>query len=145
MHRRKVVYRVVVGVCLTVVVLLVAACGSFAPFWETVECTPDWFGMTITPPPSADILEERCRSAFNPDYTLVFTMSPSDLGAFQAATPVTNWSTDASMLLDFQDEAARATTLLAGTFGNGAIAVDALIDMSDPNLYTVYYEAVFVD
>lgn len=145
MRRFRTVYGVILGVCLSAFVLMAAACNNFAPFWETVECTPDWYGMTITPPPSANVLEERCRSAFNPDYYLVFTMAPSDLEAFQADVPVTNWSGDASVMLDFQAEAARATSFLAGSFGNGAISVDALIDMSDPSLYTVYYEAVFVD
>ena len=137
-------YRGVVGVALSVFILLAAACGGFG-LWDTVECMPDWYGLTITPPPGATILEERCRSAFNPDFWLVFSMPASELEAFQAATPITDWTTDASELLNFADEAARATSLLAGSFGNGAISVEALVDMSDAELYTVYYKATFVD
>lgn len=145
MDRYRVLYRVWAGRMLWLVVLLAAGCGSFSLFGDTVTCTPGWYGLTITPPPGAQILQERCRSAFNPDYRLVFTMPAADLEAFQAATPVTDWRTEASGLLGLQDEAAQATSLLAGRFGNGAISVDALIDTSDPNRYTVYYEAVFVD
>jgi len=137
-------YRGVVGAALSALILLAAACGGFG-LWDTVECTPDWYGLTITPPPGATILEERCRSAFNPDFWLVFSVPASALEAFQAATPITDWTSDASGLLNFQAEAARATSVLAGRFGNGAISVEALVDMSDAELYTVYYKATFVD
>lgn len=128
-----------------VVALMVSACATLG-LWDTVACTDDFYGLTFTLPPSADVIEERCRTAFNPDYHIVFRMDAANMAAFQAAAPVAAWAdNDASGLLRFQDEAERATQFIAGRFGNGAILVDALVDMSDADMYTVYYHATFVD
>src|SRR5690606_28567307 len=82
--------RVFAVTCLSMLVLAIAACGG-GLFWQTEPCTGDWYGTRITPPASATIIEERCRSAFNPGFTLVFTMPPQALAEFQAAAPVTEW------------------------------------------------------
>lgn len=130
--------------CLIGTVVLVAACGSFG-LWSDVACRDDWYGLRIIPPPGAEVLQERCRSAFNPDYRLVFMMSPDDLQVFQAATPIETWSDDASGFLALDTEAARADRLLAGRFADGVQIVEALVDMGNPDRYTVYYNATYVD
>lgn len=125
-------------------VCLVTACGGLG-LWQTVECTDGFFGLTFTLPPSAVIQQERCRTAFNPDYRVVFTIDPADLMTLQDAMPITEWRTVTDGLLHFENEAARATERLVGKFINGAISVEAVIDKSDSSLYTVYYQATFVD
>jgi hypothetical protein len=136
--------RITMAVISVLLVGLVTACAGLG-LWQTVECADDFFGLTFTLPPSASIQQERCRTAFNPDYRVVFTIDPAELSALQAAVPITEWRTDADGLLHFEMEAQRATERLVGVFGNGAISVEVVIDMGDSSLYTVYYQATFVD
>lgn len=135
--------RVFVAACLVCLVVSVAACGGL--YWSTEPCRGDWYGTRIEVPANATLVYERCRSAFNPDYTVVFTIPPDALADFQGEAPIVTWSDDAVGLLHWQSEARQATSLLAGRFINGAIAVEALVDLSDPARYTVYYQSTFVD
>lgn len=136
--------RTVIMLVSVLLVGLITACGGLG-LWDTVECTDDFYGLTITMPPSADIAQERCRTAFNPDYRVVFTIDTADLTALQSALPITEWRDDTDGLLHFEAEAARASERRVGEFINGAIAVEVVIDMSDSTLYTVYYQATFID
>ena len=56
-----------------------------------------------------------------------------------------NWQTDPAAVTRFEDEAAEMQSLIFGTFSNGAILQDVLIDTSNPQQYTVIYSASFVD
>jgi hypothetical protein len=60
----------------------------------------------------------------NPSYTATFTMSPDDLETFQRSTPITDWQTDASEAIYFDDEAAQMESLLFGSYGDGALDLE---------------------
>lgn len=81
----------------------------------------------------------------NPSYTNTFTMSPDDLETFQQSTLVTEWQTDASHVRMFDDEAAQMDSLLVGSYVDGVILLEVVIDTSNPEQYRVYYGATFVD
>jgi hypothetical protein len=101
--------------------------------------------LRVTLPPSASDVTERCSKGINPTYRATFTMSPDDLESFRRSTPITDWKADASDTVSFDDEAAKATSLLFGDFGDGAVSMEVLIDTSNPDHHVVHYEAAFVD
>ncbi|MBC7815142.1 MAG: hypothetical protein H7175_28550 [Burkholderiales bacterium] len=122
-----------------------AACGSFNLMGGD-PCTPDMLAMLeITPPLRANIIYQSCSMSFNPTYDLRMTIAPVDLVVLQQSTSITNWQTDPAAVTRFEDEAAGMQSLIFGTFGNGAIIQDVLIDTSNPQQYTVIYSASFVD
>lgn len=133
----------------TVVIVFVAGItGCTRLFNNRSGCTEEDFWNTMTAatlPASAQIQQEWCTSSFNPTYNVIFTMSPGDLQTFQQSTPVTTWETNAANAVSLADDAAGMSSLLFGHFGDGAIDVEILIDTSNPELYTVYYQEVFVD
>lgn len=45
----------------------------------------------------------------------------------------------------FDEVAAKATSLLFGSFGDGSVSMEVLIDTSNPDEHVVHYEAAFVD
>ncbi len=103
----------------------------------------DW---RVVLPPSAGQVEERCAmNLVNPSYTATFTLSPADLEAFQASIVITEWQTEASEALVFADEAARMESLRLGRYMDGVVALEVLIDTSDPQAYRVFYDAAYVD
>jgi hypothetical protein len=100
----------------------------------------------VSLPPSASNVEERCSmNIVNPSYTVFFTMSPNDLETFQQSTPIASWSGDVSVASTFGDQAAQMESLLVGSYGDGAVLLEVLIDTSDPQQYRVYCDATFVD
>ena len=97
-------------------------------------------------PPTGTNLEERCSmNIVNPSYTATFTMSPDDLEMFQRSTLITDRQTDASAAVIFDDEATQMDSLLVGSYGDGAVALEVVIDTSDPQQYPVYYYSSFID
>jgi hypothetical protein len=138
--------RFILAIIIFSLMTITVACGLLD--MGASACTDDdfWNSMTAgTLPPSAEVQREWCTSNFNPSYNVIFTISPSDLQAFQESTPVTTWETDAANAVSLEDEAARMDSLLFGGFRNGAIDLEILIDTSNPEKYTVYYQEVFVD
>ena len=132
------------AVALAWVLLTATACGSFLS--EEQDCGESRFaGLRATLPPSAADVRESCDSFINDTYRGSFTMTPQDLAAFQAGTRIQNWQPTIGTDETFKEEAARAKSLLFGTFGDGAIIQDVLIDTSDPQRYKVYYQASNVD
>jgi hypothetical protein len=125
--------------------LFAAACGLVGS--ENTNCdTNPAFAWKASPPPSAADLEERCAmNIVNPSYTASFSMSPDDLEAFQQSTPIRAWTTDASAAVVFENEAAQMESFLIGTYSDGAVALEVLIDTSDPQEYRVFYDAAYVD
>jgi hypothetical protein len=101
--------------------------------------------LRVTLPPSASDVTERCSKGINPTYRATFTMSPDDLESFKRSTPISDWETDASEAVSFDNQAAKATSLLFGDFGDGAVSMEVLIDTSNPDHHVVHYEAAFVD
>ena len=132
-------------ILLALVIVSAAACGGIN-LMGSDPCTPDMLAMLQTTPPlSANITYENCSMSFNPTYDLRMTIAPDDLFAFQQSTNITNWSTDPAAVTRFEDEAANMQSLIFGTFSNGTILQDVLIDTSNPELYIVIYSASFVD
>jgi hypothetical protein len=120
------------------------ACGMFGNRTDCDETIMDTLRVTL--PPSASHLTERCSMGIvNPTYRATFTMSADDLEAFQRSTPITDWRTDASGAVSLGKEADEATSLLFGSFGDGAVSMEVLIDTSNPDEHVVHYEAAFVD
>jgi len=140
----QILRRVIVGVVLALAVMSVSACGLLS---SSNPCSTDMLAMlSVSPlPPSANVLYQNCSMSFNPTYDLRMTIAPADLVAFQQSTSITNWQTDPAAVTRFEDEAAGMQSLIFGTFGNGAIIQDVLIDTSNPQQYTVIYSASFVD
>lgn len=126
-------------------VIVTGACGLLSGGDTDCETNPA-AGWRVSLPPSAANVEERCAmNIVNPSYTATFTMSPDDLATFQQSTLITDWRTDASAAGVFENEAAQMESLLVGSYGDGAVALEVLIDTSDPQQYRVYYDAAFVD
>lgn len=102
--------------------------------------------LELEPPTSATFTEEQCSMGIiNPTYTATLTIPAVDLVAFQQSTRVKSWLTTAVSAVSLKDEAAGMTSLLYGTFGDGAISEEVLIDTSNPQQYTVYVVRTFVD
>jgi hypothetical protein len=126
------------------IILNLTACGSFLS--EERDCSDDLFdGMRVTAPNSAEFLEERCDFFINPTYRAHFTIDPADLEALQDSTPITVWVNDATAASIFEEEAANLDSLIVGTHGDGAYATEVLVDITNPDLYTVYYYRAFID
>jgi hypothetical protein len=128
---------------LSVLALILSSCGVLG---NRADCDESMMGMLrVTLPPSASNPTERCSKGINPIYRATFTMSPDDLEVFQRSTPITDWTSDASDIVTFDDEAAKATSLVFGDFGDGAVSMEVLIDTSSRDEHVVHYEAAFVD
>jgi hypothetical protein len=123
-------------------VVNLTACGLLG---DRGECDEVPGMLRVTLPPSASDVTERCSKGINPTYRATFTMSPDDLESFRRSTPITDWKADASDTVSFDDEAAKATSLLFGDFSDGAISMEVLVDTSNPDEHVVHYEAAFVD
>ncbi len=99
-------------------------------------------------PASATVVEQSCVPGFAPGNATLrvkFTIAPDDLSRFIESTPIMIW-VDA-VPEDYRYDGASVDTeeLMYGEYGDGAIRMDVLIDMSDPALYTVYYTNSFID
>jgi hypothetical protein len=125
--------------------LLVVNLTACSLLGDRVDCDEVPEMLRVTLPPSANEVAERCSKGINPTYRATFTMSPDDLESFRRSTPITDWKTDASDTVSFDDEAAKATSLLFGDFSDGAISMEVLVDTSNPDDHVVHYEAAFVD
>jgi hypothetical protein len=89
--------------------------------------------LRVTLPPSASDVTERCSKGINPTYRATFTMSPDDLESFKRSTPISDWETDASEAVSFDNQAAKATSLL---FGDSATAPSQWKYSSTPAIQT---------
>ena len=126
-------------------VIVTAACGMIGDGNTNCEDNPA-FAWRVTLPPSAANVEERCAmNIVNPSYSVTFTMSPDDLEPFQQSILISEWRMDVSAAGVFENEAAQMESLLVGTYGDGAVMLEVLIDTSDPQQYRVYYDATYVD
>ena len=135
-----------IAALLALIVISVAGCSLLG---DTVDCaSPNFHGYRITPPPSASNVQESCSNGINPTYRASFTMAAGDLVAFQQSTfvkDIPNWQTTAPSKSQFSQEAAQAKSLLYGTFGDGAILEEILIDTSHAQQYKVYVVLSNVD
>jgi hypothetical protein len=132
-------------ITLVLLVISSAACGLLGGGNTDCKSNPaaSW---SVSLPPSAANAQERCAmNIVNPSYTNTFTMSPDDLESFQQSTLVTEWQTDPSLVRMFDDEAAQMDSLLVGSYVDGVILLEVVIDTSNPEQYRVYYGATFVD
>jgi hypothetical protein len=93
-------------------------------------------------PPSATAVRESCSNFADPVYEVTFTMAPQDLARFQQSTRVQNWNAHPAAVTAFKDQAARAQSLLFGTYADSGFVQDILIDTSDPQQYKVYYHSL---
>src|SRR5262249_5540007 len=110
------------------------------------SCSQDKFGMVRLPlPSSASNVSETCSSGLAASYEVTFTLPSSNLSDFQQRTQIKNWQSNVAQNSRFKDKAGQAKSLMAGSYSNGAIYQDALIDTSDPQQYTVYYYAQDID
>jgi hypothetical protein len=127
-----------------IVFVSLSACGLLGG--NRIDCSSDMMAMLkIQPPANAKITSESCSSGINPTYKATFTINPTDLTAFQQATNIKDWQTNADKSVSFKNEAAGMQSLLYGDFGDGAISEEVLIDTSDSQQYIVYFERTFVD
>jgi len=124
-------------------VLLLSSCGLLS----RLECNPDEsYARPADLPPTAADIHEDCSSLH---YEVTFTMAAEDLGTFQASTPIREWRVDNTSEIyaepPFAEQVARASQYLYGEYSDGIDLINILIDMSDAQIYTVYYDADFVD
>ncbi len=130
---------------LAMLMLALSGCGLFT-LDSPVSCDSDsFYGYKATLPSSARNVEEKCSNDFNPSYEASFTLPASDLSAFQASTPITEWTTSAPENAVVSRYARGASSVLYGTSSNGAIYEQVLIDTSDPQTYKVTMQLVNVD
>ena len=132
---------------LVTLILLVAITGCGLIDSGNTDCeTNPAAAWRASLPLSATNVQERCSmNIVNPSYTATFLMSPDDLETFQQSTLIRDWMADASAAGVFESEAAQMESFLVGTYGDGAVALEVLIDTSDPQQYHVYYDATYVD
>ncbi|MCA9903932.1 MAG: hypothetical protein KC547_08750 [Anaerolineae bacterium] len=124
-------------------ILFLSSCQLFPRF----ECNPDEsYARKADLPPTAADVQERCSGLH---YEVTFKMAAEDLAAFQMNSPIQAWRVDNSSDIfaepPFAEQAARASQYLYGEFSNGIDLINVLIDMSDGRVYTVYYDADYVD
>lgn len=101
--------------------------------------------LEITPPASATIISESCSSFINDTYRITFTIPPEELTNVQNLAHVANWSSDYSRIGIWKDEASTISSAIFGSYNDGAISEEVLIDTSRSDLYTVYFYRSFVD
>ncbi len=131
---------------LTLLVLFasLSACGLLSG--NRMDCSADMLAMLkIQVPTSVKVMSENCSSGINPTYRATYTIAATDLEVFKQATQVTDWQMSASKAIAFKDKAAGMQSLLFGQFGDGNYSEEVLIDTSNPQQYTVYFERVYVD
>ncbi len=137
-------YRQLFRLSLLVVIVNLAACGLLGG--NRMDCSPDMLSMLkIMPPSGTKTVSESCSMGINPTYKAVYTIIPADLSMFQQVTAVTDWKLTPDDAVSFKHEAVGLKTLLFGSFGNGVISEEVLIDTGNPEQYTVYFERTFVD
>lgn len=134
-------------VALFIVAISVISCSVLGS--DAVDCNSgDFHGYRIVIPLSASNLQESCSNALNATYRASFTMAAGDLNTFQQSTYLKNikdWQTTAPSQARFSKEAAQAKLLLYGTFSDGAISEEVLIDTSNAQQYKVYVVLSNVD
>lgn len=133
---------------LMLVLLALSACGLLSGGADS-GCDPDILNaIRIAPPASVGDLTESCVNGFAPgnaQYRATFKLAPADLSEFQASTRITTLQTTAPDSAIYKDEAAKLSALQYGSFGDGAIMEEILVDTSNPQEYTVYFYRAFVD
>jgi hypothetical protein len=131
---------------LTLLLLLVSLSGCGLLGGNRMDCKADLLAtLKIQAPASAKITSESCSSGINPTYRATYMITPPDLEAFERATQVTDWQTNAGKAVAFKDKATSMQSLLFGRFGDGNYIEEVLIDTSNSQQYTVYFERVYVD
>lgn len=133
-------------IALALLVISTSACGFIGFVSTSGNCEEV---STYAPPPplpsSAANYGERCAMGINPSYRATFTIAPTDLETFQQNMPVSIWLHDDSDVVMFEAEAAQMDSLLYGTYNDGAIWLEIVIDTSNPQQYPVYYYSSFID
>ena len=135
--------------------------GRFAnEFSGVVSCdefTYDFLKVDL--PPNTTILREHCAESFNPQYEITFTMAVDELTIFQQqkyvseiaawqSDPLDSWYSESvwqKIEEDLRKQGASLETALYGWYGNGTVAMLAVIDTSSTQQYIVYYSASYVD
>lgn len=129
------------------ILMFSAGCGGIGALYE--ECDAEILSMLKTPlPASAQVSSESCVPGFAPgnaQYKATFTLAPADLEAFQSSTRITDWGNSVGDNPVYEAEAGPLTSLIYGDHTDGAFMEEALIDTSNPDLYTVYYFNAFID
>ena len=126
-------------IALACALLTATACGG--PFNATNCGHKRFASLKISLPPSAATVSESCSDLLYVSYEVRFTMTPQDLAAFQQSTLIQQWQANPAAVTTFKAEAARAKSLLFGSFSypNHAQMQEILIDTSDPQQYKVYF------
>ncbi|HEX2619035.1 MAG TPA: hypothetical protein VHL11_02780 [Phototrophicaceae bacterium] len=130
------------------IVMNLTACRAFL-FDDEVSCDSDQFYGYVVPVPATAIdVQEDCSNGFNPTYIASFVIPVAELSAFQQSeyfSQITDWHTTVPDDSIFKSKNDKTTALLYGHYGDGAINLEVLIDMSDPEQYRVYVIATNVD
>jgi hypothetical protein len=126
-----------------ILAITTAACGL------NNGCDQEIFNsLRVAMPPSARTLSESCvegSAPGNAQYRATFTVPPSDLSVFQQNTSIQNWEQTVANDAVFNQEAAGLSSFQYGSYGDGALVEEALVDMSNPQEYQVYFYRAYVD
>lgn len=138
-------FRPLSAFALLLAMVSLSACGLLG--MNRSDCSRDMLLMLeLEPPASATFTNEHCSMGIvNPTYTATLTIPAVDLVAFQQSTRIKSWLTTAVSAISLKDTAEGMQSLLFGTFSDGAISEEVLIDTSNPQQYTVYVVRTFVD
>lgn len=131
-----------------VALLLAGGGAAFVFFTHFTRCSESQLRLVrVALPPNATVLNESCSSFLGPVYRATFTLPAADLPAFQASTPITNWTQDEASVTQsvFHNEVGRASSVLLGTYVDGAFLWDVAIDTSRADRYTVHLYRAFID
>ncbi|MCA0456085.1 MAG: hypothetical protein LCI00_19055 [Chloroflexi bacterium] len=138
-------FRPVSAFALLIAVVSLSACGLLGI--NRSDCSQEVLLMLeLDPPESATFTEEHCSMGIvNPTYTATLTIPAVDLVAFQQNTHIESWLTTAVSALSLKDQAEGMDSILFGSFSDGAISEEVLIDTRNPQAYTVYVVRTFID
>lgn len=135
-----------------IAVLLVSGCDAL--FGSTFEagCSENLDDIVAMLRPdltaSANVLEQSCTEGFAPGNATVrvkFTLSPDEVDAFMQSTPISEWALSVPADYTYNGAPVNAESVSYGTYGDGVIYMEILIDTHDPTLYTIYYVNSYVD
>ena len=138
-----------IALMLIFVLLAVSACGILSGGLNNGCAQDEIDALRVTLPASASNVTENCVEGFAPgnaQYTATFNIAAADLSALQTQTDITTWETtipaNASV---FDKEAVGLTNFQYGSFGDGAISEEVLVDMTDPQQYKIHFFRAYID
>lgn len=130
---------------LLVLACVVSGCGLLGI--DRNDCNRDMLViLELDPPSTATFTSEHCSMGIvNPTYSATLTIPAVDLVDFQKSTRIQEWFTTAASAISLKNAAEQMKSLLFGSYSDGVISEEVLIDTANPQQYTIYVVRTYVD